>query len=312
MGCWPVATSTMDRRRWPRPTGPSIHSPSPSGAGWRTTSRIRLSTVSSTVSRGLKLTMPTIPHMARYRLSTEKPRSSKRTTSLPRPKESPVRPAPSPRSGATSGAFPTAGPGPLGRIHGHGHRPQLKAHGHHVLRGPVEVVHQDPVARLDEEHAAPMHHGILEPRIAVVEGIGEVVRRVGLPVLESRRGPPKPAEGRRRHRLALPVQRDGAVGHGSAEVIAPARVSVAEGARIDQARLAERRALDGEKVGVTVSPAHRAAERARIEDELMGAGPPIAPHHGITAVREAARRRPGWPFGGELRKRGRPASSEQP
>src|SRR5207248_3079993 len=67
IGWAPPATSMIDSRRWPRPTGPSIQSPSPSGPRWRSTSRMRLRRASSTVSRGFRPTMPTIPHMARSR-----------------------------------------------------------------------------------------------------------------------------------------------------------------------------------------------------------------------------------------------------
>src|SRR2546427_4154466 len=63
MGWCPPATSTIASRRCPRPTGPSIHSPAPSGPRWRRTSRMRLRRNSSTRSRGSSLTMPTIAHM---------------------------------------------------------------------------------------------------------------------------------------------------------------------------------------------------------------------------------------------------------
>src|SRR2546430_4883253 len=44
----------------PSPTGPPIHSPSPSGPRWRRTSRMHLRRASSTVSRAFSLMIPTI------------------------------------------------------------------------------------------------------------------------------------------------------------------------------------------------------------------------------------------------------------
>src|SRR5262245_52022580 len=63
MGWAPPATSMIARRRKPSPTGPSAHSPSPSGPRWRRTSRMIFRRVSSTGSSGFRPTMPAIPHM---------------------------------------------------------------------------------------------------------------------------------------------------------------------------------------------------------------------------------------------------------
>src|SRR6266550_20075 len=65
-----------------------IHNPSPSGPRWRSTSRIRLRRASSTVSRWLSLTMPTIPHMPSSSTSRDTTRAARFYSVLRWPPES--------------------------------------------------------------------------------------------------------------------------------------------------------------------------------------------------------------------------------
>ena len=182
-----------------------------------------------------------------------------------------------------------------------------------MLGGALEVVHHDPVPRLDEEHAAPVHHRIGEPEVGIVGRVGKVHRRVRPPAAQAGLGPLPPLEWSRRRRLLDAVHHDGAVRRGAAEEIAPDRFDrIAVRPRVDEVRQAEHGTLDAEEIGMGVARAHRRAERPDVEDQLMRVPLPPALHHRIPAVGEQARRRGPGGRGRERLVRGRPRSAQQP
>ena len=137
-----------------------------------------------------------------------------------------------------------------------------------------------------------MGHGVGEARVGVVLGVGDVERLRGDPAPEPRARPRLPREGPARHRLVEAVDSHGRVGRGAAEEVAPGRLRrVAKGAGVRDGGLAEHRALDAQEIGVAVTGADRAAERTRIEDELMRPAIPRAPHHAVAALGKQHRRR---------------------
>ena len=139
-----------------------------------------------------------------------------------------------------------------------------------MLATAVEIVHDDPVARPDERHAAAMPDRIAEPAVAVV--LGRDARQLGgrhvshEPRLRER----SPRERTGRLRLRQVVDQHRAVRSCRPEAFAPAGVGgVAVRPTVHQVRRSEDGALDGEP---HVHVVQRRVPRVQHEDVVAERG----------------------------------------
>src|SRR5204863_851795 len=123
--------------------------------------------------------------------------------------------------------------------------------------------------------------------------VEEVELRRRMPLADADARARAPAERPRRLGLALAVHRDRVVRRRGAEEVAPLglrRVAVVP--RIDQARLAENRALNAEEIRVAVAAADRTSERPDVDDHLVGIALPAITENRIAARRKHPGRQP--------------------
>src|SRR5215472_5409450 len=193
------------------------------------------------------------------------------------------------------------------------HGGELKAQIDAMLLFAVEVIYDQPVPRLDEEHTAAMLQRILPVGIGIVLDVGEVDIVVREPLTQVRLRMAVPSERPCRNGLVQSVDAHRAVRSGAPEVIAPVRLGgVAVCARIDDELLAKCRAMQAEEIGVAMTGGGWAADGAGVEDQMLRLRVPATAHHHVAAVREAPRRRAGRKARGERVEGIDPHRSEHP
>src|SRR5262245_61867252 len=104
-----------------------------------------------------------------------------------------------------------------------------------------------------------------------------------MPLSQTHARLPPPTVGFSGFGLADAVDHNRAVRGRTAEEVAPPRVAITMRARIDNDRLAEHRALDAQKIGVSVRTAHRTANRSDVDQHLMRITLPARTHDGVPA-----------------------------
>ena len=154
-----------------------------------------------------------------------------------------------------------------------------------MLGAPIQVVDDDAMTPLLEDHLSPVDHWVREPRVGPMLADGHIAEHGGFPVNQASRWSARPSKRPAGHGLAGAIDIDGAVGGGAAVVTPPPVVrAVAERSRIDDVRVPAERALQAQQIGVAVSSADPAAERADVEDDLVSLAAPVAAHHRVPAV----------------------------
>src|SRR5688572_27218224 len=84
-----------------------------------------------------------------------------------------------------------------------------------------EIVHDDPVAGLNEDDAPAVGDGVGQPHVTVMLGIDEVEIARGMPLPQPDARTPAPAKGSGGLRLTRTVDHHRAVRGGAAEEVAP-------------------------------------------------------------------------------------------
>src|SRR5215470_10973388 len=149
----------------------------------------------------------------------------------------------------------------------HYHGSELKAEIDAMLLVAFEIIHDQPVLRLDEEHTAAMLQRVLQVDVGIVLDVGEVDVPAREPLTQVRLGMAVPSERACRNGLAQSVDAHRAVRNGAPKVITPVWLGgVAVRARIDDELLAKCSALHAEQIGVAMARAGRTTDGAGVED----------------------------------------------
>src|SRR5262252_8806678 len=176
------------------------------------------------------------------------------------------------RDGRDTQSVPFGPPSARSKIglQGHFHGGELKAQIDAMLLFAVEVIYDQPVLRLDEEHTAAMLQRILHGGIGIVLDVGEVDIVVREPLTQVRLRMAVPSERPCRHGLVQSVDAHRAVRSSAPEVIAPVWLgSVAVRARIYDELLAKCRALQAEEIGVAMAGGGWTADGSGVEDQMV-------------------------------------------
>src|SRR2546428_8315472 len=177
--------------------------------------------------------------------------------------------------------------GPEIRAHHYLHWRELKPECDDVIRRTLKVIHNHPVARFDEEDAAPVNNGIRKSTIRIVGRVGEVHRGPRQPPTQSRSRSRLPLEQPDGHRLPHPIHRDGTVRCSAAEKVAPRRLGgVAICPGVDEVRLSEGGTLYAEEIGVPSRRGRATIEWPHVANQLVRVSLPSAPPDEVTTLRE--------------------------
>src|SRR5687768_10318302 len=158
-----------------------------------------------------------------------------------------------------------------------------------MLAPSGEVVHHDAIAGLDEDDLTAMPDSSGKPFVCVVLRFREVEILARATAEQASVRATIPCERAPRRGLPQPVYLDGAVGGGCAKVRSPVGIGrVTKRPRVHHIRPAAKNALDREKIGVTVAAAVWAAERAGVQDDLVGVLLPARAQDDVASVTENA------------------------
>ena len=199
-------------------------------------------------------------------------------------------------NGPTHSAWPrgVSTPRPAIGAERHLHRRELERQIDLVRRRSDQIVDEDPVARLDEQNAAPMHDRIAAAAERIVLCIQKIQLGTRVPFAQSHPRALAPPERSGRLGLSPAVDDQRAVRRGAAKEVAPFRIRrVAEIPAVNEARFAEDRALNAQQIRVSMSAAPGTAQWTDVHDHLAGIVIPLVPHDGVAAHGKRARGRTG-------------------